>query len=100
MNRFIARRALIAGTIALVCASATAPFAQAQSPAAQAPTPSAATPSPATPSPAANWPAKPIRIIVPVATGGIADVSARLIGSRLTELWGQPVIVENKAGGG
>ena len=48
----------------------------------------------------ATYPAKPIRIIVPVAAGGIADVFSRLIGVRLTEVWGQPVIVENKPGGG
>lgn len=46
------------------------------------------------------WPAKPIRIIVPVATGGIADYYSRLMGPKLTELWGQPVLVENRAGGG
>ena len=48
----------------------------------------------------ATYPNKPIRIIVPVAAGGIADVFSRLIGVRLTELWGQPIIVENKPGGG
>lgn len=46
------------------------------------------------------WPNKPIRIIVPVATGGIADYYSRLIGPKLTEIWGQPVLVENRAGGG
>lgn len=49
---------------------------------------------------AQEWPAKPIRIIVPVATGGIADYYSRVIGRRLTEAWGQSVVVENRPGGG
>jgi tripartite-type tricarboxylate transporter receptor subunit TctC len=49
---------------------------------------------------AQSYPQRPIRIIVPIAPGGIADTFARVIGARLFELWGQPVIVENKAGGG
>ncbi len=49
---------------------------------------------------AQSYPQKPIHIIVPVAAGGIADVFSRIIGVKLTEVWGQPVIVENKPGGG
>ena len=46
------------------------------------------------------YPAKTIRIIVPVASGGIADYYSRAIGAKLTDGWGQPVVVEIRAGGG
>lgn len=47
---------------------------------------------------AIKYPVKPIRVIVPYAPGGSGDVVARLIGPKLTEVWGQQVIVESKAG--
>jgi tripartite-type tricarboxylate transporter receptor subunit TctC len=46
------------------------------------------------------WPNKPIRIIVPFTTGGAADALARLIGQKLTDTWGQQVIVDNRGGAG
>ena len=44
------------------------------------------------------WPTKPVRIIVPFPAGGVADLAPRVVGQKLSEKWGQPVIVENKAG--
>src|ERR1700704_3560472 len=49
---------------------------------------------------AQTYPQKPIRYIVPFPAGGIADVFARIIGGRIAESWGQPVVVENRAGAG
>ncbi len=48
----------------------------------------------------ATWPTKPVRIIVPFPAGGATDVTARLVGNRLQEVWGQPVVIENKPGAG
>ena len=48
---------------------------------------------------AQDYPIKPIRIILPQAPGGSSTALARLIGQKLTENWGQPVIVDNRPGG-
>ena len=45
-----------------------------------------------------SYPSKPIRLIVPYPAGGGTDTIARLIGTQLTQRWGQPVVVENKPG--
>ena len=49
---------------------------------------------------AQEYPVKPIRIIVPFGAGSATDALARIIGPKLTEMWGQPVLVENRPGAG
>lgn len=49
---------------------------------------------------AQDYPVKPIRIIVPFGAGSATDALARIIGPRMTEMWGQQVIVENRPGAG
>lgn len=46
------------------------------------------------------WPTKPVRMIVPFAPGGSTDVIGRMLGQKLSAMWGQPVVVENRAGAG
>ncbi len=48
----------------------------------------------------ANFPVKPIRVIVPFSAGGGTDIMARALGVKFTETWGQPVVIDNRAGGG
>jgi tripartite-type tricarboxylate transporter receptor subunit TctC len=47
---------------------------------------------------AQSWPEKPVRFIVPFPPGGATDIAARLLGEKLTEIWGQTVVIENRGG--
>src|SRR3954462_8409808 len=53
----------------------------------------------ATTASAQNFPSGPVTLIVPIPAGGVTDVMARVVGARLQEMWGQPVVIENRPGG-
>jgi len=48
----------------------------------------------------ADFPSRPIRLIVPFAPGGGTDITARIVGQRLSEAWSQPVVIDNRPGAG
>ena len=52
------------------------------------------------PAPVQGWPQKSVRFIVPFPPGGATDISARMLGQKLTEIWGQTVVIENRGGAG
>ena len=47
---------------------------------------------------AQEWPQRPVRFIVPFPPGGATDIAARLLGEKLTQIWGQTVVIENRGG--
>ena len=77
------RRSVLAAASAVTLSAATAALALGASPVA-----------------AQDWPTKPIKLIVPFAPGGSADVFGRFLAQRLQEVFGQSVVVENRPGGG
>jgi tripartite-type tricarboxylate transporter receptor subunit TctC len=81
-NRMTRRKHFMRKTIAMLIAAVMLPMDTPAS--AQAPT----------------YPDKSVRIVVPFPVGGVADMFGREIGRKLTEAWGQPVVVDNRAGAG
>ena len=81
-NRMTRRNPSMRNTIAMLIGAAMLPMATLVS--AQAPT----------------YPDKPIRIVVPFPVGGIADTFGREIARKLTQAWGQPVVIDNRPGAG
>jgi tripartite-type tricarboxylate transporter receptor subunit TctC len=59
-----------------------------------------AAPAPSTNAAAEDFPSRPVQLIVPYAPGGSGDLIARLLGDKLSTLWGQQVVIENKPGAG
>lgn len=49
---------------------------------------------------AQNFPTKPVRIIVPFSAGGATDIVTRVVAQKLTDIWGQTIVVDNRAGAG
>lgn len=77
MNRMRLRRSLLALAVSML---AGIPMARAQSA-------------------AAKWPSQPVRFVVPFPAGSAPDVLIRFVGAKLTQKWGQSVVVDNKPGG-
>ncbi len=46
------------------------------------------------------WPERPVRVVVAFPAGGATDVITRAVGQRLSEMWGQPIVIENRGGAG
>ncbi len=76
MTRLKLRWLLALGLAAVLCAAAKAPSASAE-----------------------DWPTRPVRFILPLGPGSGVDIEARLFADKLSQRWGQPVIVDNRPGG-